>query len=281
MWRLLLVGGIVVSLALIRSLTPEESLAQSGSLTSQVACSASSVPVGGTLTCTLTLRNTGGGSLTGLHAAAYQGECGPQGPCIIGVIGTLRDLDFVSAQPPWSHRSNQYSNPVWEPLGSGTLAAGASSHITLTLQSFASIPPGQRNPRQLVCGGGSALVGGSRVPSTPISGDNCIEVRVGGPSQPNTSTPPPLPTRPPPTAAGPVDTATSPAKATATTTATSSPTPTSTATRTVTPTMTPIEESGRSKSGAGMNAGLAAGLVVGSIVVAGGGATLYWRLRRS
>lgn len=54
------------------------------------------------------------------------------GACCVCILYGF-PLYFTEAEPPWTGRSLQYQTPFWEPLGSGTLAAGARAVIDVTV----------------------------------------------------------------------------------------------------------------------------------------------------
>lgn len=196
-------GLLAITTVWLGAREPATVRAQSPTLTHSVQCEADKVIMDGQLTCSFTLENTSDMTLTELSASVSLGECVDPEPCIIGVIGVVGGLFPVDSEPPWTGITGQYGFPFWDPLGSGVLLPGESTTVRVTLEAV-----DDEYPRQLFCGGGSAVAdtGGTGTP-TPVSSEpfseRCVEVRIVD-SLPAVATATPPATHPAPTAAAAV-----------------------------------------------------------------------------
>ena len=191
-------SATTVALAAILWLAHESSVhAQPPGLTSTVQCDQTVVAVGTTFQCVMTLQNSGEVTLNGVNATAYLGECFKDGSCGFSLIFSA--LYYSAAEPMWTGRTLQYSNPYWDPLGSGALAPGEASSVTVTVSVFdpSRGPPPERQPE--VCFGGSGISATDGAAIGPAADCVLITVVESLPATPSPTAPPPAsPTPAPP-----------------------------------------------------------------------------------
>jgi hypothetical protein len=106
--------------------------AESG-LADSFQCHSTIIVAKRTVQCRYVLRNTSDTTLENVQAMGSIWLCSmSDAACCVCLVGSF-PLGVASADPTWTRRTNQYSFPVWEPVGSGTLGPGQSLTITIGL----------------------------------------------------------------------------------------------------------------------------------------------------